>query len=363
MKSPINIVLLTPGFAADDTDTTAIPALQLYVRFLKSHYDDIKLHIIAFQYPFRSGNYSWNGLPVYSAGAGNRKLTRVFTWIKVLVHLRRLQKKEGIDIVHAFWLTDASLIGLVFCRLTGIKFLATTMGQDVKSENKYLQILRFFSFKMTVISQFQNVYLKRLKKAQVLKVIPFGIDLSYFNDNQVNRSIDILGVGSLNSIKNYGEFVEIIKSVTSMFPEVRCMIIGEGIKRQEIVKSIKEKGLENNIVLAGNLSYSRTIEEMHRGKILLHTSIFEGQALVITEALAAGLYVVCHPVGIAASLQTEKIMTGKTKRDLALYIKDILQKEEPDFKPEIHYTIDNTCKEYHEIYLELLEEKSFGNNA
>jgi 1,2-diacylglycerol 3-alpha-glucosyltransferase len=362
MKLPIKIVFLTPGFAADETDTTSIPALQLFARFLTFHYDNINLRIVTIQYPVKSGSYSWQGIPVYSAGGGMRKITRLVTWLKVMLHLNRLREKEGIDIVHSFWLTETSLIGLVFCRLTGIRFLATAMGQDVKAENKYLHILRFLSFKMTVISQFQVEFVKNLKKVRLMKVIPFGVDRSYFNDNQGSRTIDILGVGSLNSIKNYPEFIDIVKSVTLLFPDLRCRIIGEGMKRQEIENTIKEKELQDNIVLAGNLSYDRTIEEMHVGKILLHTSTFEGQALVITEALAAGLYVVSHPVGIASSLQTGKLMTGKTGQDLARHIIDILQKKELDFTPQIHYSIDDTCKEYHEIYLELMKGKSPGKN-
>jgi 1,2-diacylglycerol 3-alpha-glucosyltransferase len=362
MKLPINIVLLTPGFAADETDTSAIPALQLFARFLKSHYDDIGLRIVTFQYPVKSGSYRWQGIPVYSAGGGMRKIRRIFTWLKIILQLNRLREKEGIDVVHSFWLTETSLIGLVFCRLTGVKFLATAMGQDVKAENKYLHILRFLSFKMTVISQFQIEFVKSLKKARVMKVIPFGVDRSYFKDNQVEKTIDILGVGSLNSIKNYPEFIEIVESVTLFFPGLRCRIIGEGIKRTEIQNAIKEKGLEVNIILDGNLSYDKTIEEMQRGKILLHTSTFEGQALVITEALAAGLYVVCHPVGIAASLESKKLMTGATIQDMARHIIDILQKKELDSTPEIHYSIDDTCKEYHEIYLELMTGTSQGEN-
>ena len=353
MKLPINIVILTPGFAADEQDTTAIPALQLYTRFLQSHYDDLNIRIVAFQYPFKSGSYTWNGLPVYSAGGRNRKLIKILTWIKVMVHLYRLRKKTGIDIVHSFWLTEASLIGLVFCRFMGIRFLATTMGQDVKPENKYLSILRYFSFDMTVISLFQHEYVKTLKKAKVLNVIPFGIDRSYFHDVSIPRTIDILGVGSLNSIKNYEQFVEIIGSVAVVFPGISCRIIGEGSKRSEIEKMIEEKRLENNIILAGNLSYDKAIEEMHHGRILLHTSTFEGQALVITEALAAGLYVVSYPVGIAATLQSEKLITGLTIKDLTRHLLALLQNQHLDHTPEIHYTIDDTCREYYKIYLEL----------
>jgi 1,2-diacylglycerol 3-alpha-glucosyltransferase len=357
MKPALNIVILSPGFAADENDTTSVPSLQLFTRFLQSHYHDLHIRIVAIQYPVKSGNYSWHGLPAFSAGGRLKKLTRIFTWIKVLIHLYRVRRKTGIDIVHTFWLTEATLIGLVFCRLSGTRLLATAMGQDVKATNKYLRILRIFSFDVTVLSQFQHDYMQNFKNTNVLKVIPFGTDASYFKVKTKSRDIDILGVGSLNQVKNYEEFVEIIESIAVIYPGIRCEIIGEGDKRQGIENVIKEKGLENNIILRGDLSYSNTIEEMHSGRILLHTSTFEGQALVITEALAAGLYVVSHPVGIAAGLKSEKLLTGIGKDDLVRHILSLLDIRQPDHSPEIHYTIDDTCREYHSIYQSIFKAK------
>jgi 1,2-diacylglycerol 3-alpha-glucosyltransferase len=357
MKSPVNILILTPGFAADENDTTSVPSLQLFIRFLQSNYTDLTIRIAAIQYPVKSGNYTWHGLQAYSAGGRLRKFNRILTWLKVLVHLYRLRRKTGIDIVHTFWLTEATLIGLIFCRLTRTRLIATAMGQDVKAENKYLGILRFFKFDLTLLSHFQHEYVKTYKNTNVLAVVPFGVDLSYFKALPVIRDIEILGVGSLNQVKNYEEFVEVIQAIAINYPGIRCKIIGEGYKMPGIETVIKEKGLDKNITLAGNLSYTNTIEEMHRGRILLHTSTFEGQALVITEALAAGLYVVCHPVGIAAGLQSEKLMTGQDTDELVRHILSILEMRQPDHSPEIHYTIDDTCKEYYSIYQSILQEK------
>ena len=104
-----------------------------------------------------------------------------------------------------------------------------------------------------------------------------------------------------------------------------------------------------NIQLAGELPYEKVVNAMCSARILLHTAKFEGQGLVITEALAAGLYVVSYPVGIAASISSKKLMTGNTPAELAGHIHTILQSE-PDYTPDIRYTIGDTCREYLEIY-------------
>ena len=350
MKSPINIIILTPGFAADELDTTAIPSLQLYTKSLSSLNPGLNIKIVAFQYPFHPGNYTWNGIQVFSFAGRGRKWNRPFLWIKILILLYRIRKSSGIDIVHSFWLTETTFIGLLFCRLTGTPFLATAMGQDVTKKNTYLRILRLFSFNITMISEFQSRYMGTSWKSKIFKVIPFGIEQSYYQGLTSVRTTDILGVGSLNSVKNYDQFIEIIEILTSHFPGLHCKIIGDGTERIHLEQSIKEKGLEANIHLSGALSYGNVIKEMASGKALLHTSKFEGQGLVIMEALATGQYVVSSPVGIAASLSSGKLIIGKDTEELAGHLIHILQLQEPDFAPEIHFTIEDTCREYFSIY-------------
>jgi 1,2-diacylglycerol 3-alpha-glucosyltransferase len=357
MRSPINIVLLTPGFAADDKDTTAFPSLQLYTRHLSLHHPLVKLQIITFHYPFYAGEYTWNGIRVYSFAGKGRKWYKPFLWIKILILLFRLRKSEGIHIIHSFWLSETVFTGMLFCWLTGTGFLATAMGQDVTSKNKYLRVLRLFTFNLTLISDFQSRYLKTFRRSGIFKVIPFGIEPSYYNGPTNERPTDVLGVGSLNSIKNYNQFLEVIEILVRRFPEIHCRIIGEGIEKAHLEEVASVKGVGKNVFFAGALSYKKVISEMESAKILLHTATFEGQALVIMEALAAGMYVASTPVGIAISLSSKKLMTGTTREELAGHIIKFLEQTDHDFIPEVHFTIEDTCREYISIYQSLAPEK------
>jgi 1,2-diacylglycerol 3-alpha-glucosyltransferase len=357
MRSQINIVLLTPGFAADASDTAAIPSLQLYAKSISSHYPELNIKVITFHYPFYRGTYLWNGIRVYSFAGRGRKWNKPFLWINILILLFRLRRSDGVSVVHAFWLTETTFIGWLYCRLTGTPFLATAMGQDATQKNHYLRILRFFSFPLTMISEYQSRFLKPFGKSSVFKVIPFGIDPSCCKQEKTERSVDIIGVGSMNKVKNYDLFIKVIELLVRHFPGIKCIIIGDGNERSHIEKSIGEKGLETTIHLKGSLRYETVMKEMHSGKILLHTSAFEGQGLVITEALAAGLYVVSTPVGMAYSLSSKKLMTGTGSEELAAHITGILQLQSPDFEPEFHYSIGDTCRVYSAIYKDLASGK------
>jgi glycosyltransferase involved in cell wall biosynthesis len=355
MRSLNNIVILTPGFAADENDSTAIPSLQFFALHLKSQYPGMNLDILSIHYPYKTGHYSWNGLKIYSAGGGGKKITRCLAWIRIFNQLFRLHKSKHIDIIHAFWLNEAAMIGLIFSRLYRIKFLATAMGQDVKKENSYLRFLRSFTFDVVTVSLLQKDYLhSNLRKATVVNILPLGIETSFFKIPQGVRQIDILGIGGFNENKNYLEFIEIIAAIVSHFPGIRCRMLGDGLQRDLIEKKIRLYGLGENIILAGTVNYKNAIEEMHHGKILLHTSNFEGQPCVFTEALAAGLHIVSHPVGIAATLQSKKLSTGITQEELITHLLRILREPDLDHSPEILCTIDETCDEYHIIYTNLL---------
>ncbi len=354
MRSEIKLVILTPGFATDESETTAFPSLQLYLENLKVSYPGIRIMIITFHYPFKHGQYSWKEIPVYATGGNRRKAGKLRTWYRVLKYLFSLKRTSGIDVIHAFWLTDTALIGSLFRLLTGTPLVLTAMGQDVKKENRYLRILPLNRVKLTFLSKFQSEYNPRLFDKGKLKVIPLGIDPEYYTQDPAERTTDILGVGSLNKIKNYPGFLQIIHAVSMVIPGLRCRILGKGDEYRHIRELITGLHLEDIITLAGEVPYKNAIREMHSATILLHTSVFEGQGLIITEALASGAYVVCYPTGIAQDLKCKKLFTGSTKSELIDHVITILQDPEPDYSKHVIYTINDTCKEFMEIYTNLV---------
>ncbi len=350
MKSGIKLVILTPGFSADEFDTTSIPSLQLYLFNLHLQYPEIGIQIVTFHYPFSCYDYVWKELKVHSAGGANVRILKPFLWLRILKYLFKLKREQGIDIIHSFWLTETTLIGLIFCKLTGIPIVATAMGHDATRKNRYLLLIRFFNFDPITLSGFQAKSLSEILNIKQNKVISFGVDDSRIKEREIVRNIDILAVGSLNYIKNYAQFIQIVSYLAKRFPDLICAIAGEGNERESLEKSIIFERLENHINLLGELAYDKVIGKMQECKILLHTSSFEGQGLVITEALAAGAYVVCYPVGIAFDINHEKLFTGNSIEEMETNIISILNMEHPDYRSVIITNITETCKEYYAIY-------------
>ena len=99
------------------------------------------------------------------------------------------------------------------------------MGQDVYKYNKYAFNLRKSNTKIITLSQnHSDVLLKNHNLNS--EIIPWSIDSNNFPDLEENK-IDILGVGSLNKIKNYPLFIKIIAELAKEKPNLKVEIIGK----------------------------------------------------------------------------------------------------------------------------------------
>lgn len=298
-ESKKHIVFLTPGFAENESDSTTIPALQDYLKALIKELPNDKLTVIAFQFPYTNEKYYWHGIEIIPLNGKNKKFNRVLTWFKSWKTLNKLNSKSEITILHSFWIGECSLIGQNFAKKINIKHIVTAMGQDVFT-NKYARLLKPDKTKIVTLSNnhrdllFGNYKLKS-------EIIPWGFSKENFPDLKENE-INILGVGSLNSVKNYQLFIEIIETLKTKYVDLKVAIIGEGKETEKIKKEISERNLNSTITLYGKLDRFEVLKKMSQSKILLHTSKYESFGYVFAEALYSGMKIVSFDVGTAKKI-------------------------------------------------------------
>ncbi len=350
MKTNRTIVLLTPGFPENEQDTTCTTFLQDYVLSFKQLYPEIDLKIISFQYPFNKGDYKWNSISVYSAGGRNTKyFNRLLTWMRVWRQLSKINKETKIITLHSFWLTECSLIAQWFGRIYNIKHIGYIIGQDAKKGNKYLRLLNLKKIILVAITEHTSKEFYNSTSHLVNRIIPFGLntDKIKFPKNG-NRKIDILGVGSLIPLKQFDLFIDIIKELKKDFPSIESCIVGHGIEYDSLLKKINDNNLDSNIKLLKDLPHKEVFAMMNESKILLHTSSYEGQGMVMMEALACGMTVVCFDVGRV--LSNEKMFVCMDKEMMLLKLKELLSNDDFNFDPIELQTMDNTVKIFAKIY-------------
>jgi glycosyltransferase involved in cell wall biosynthesis len=86
---------------------------------------------------------------------------------------------------------------------------------------------------------------------------------------------------------------------------------------------------------------------MQQSKILLHTSSYEGQSTVITEALASGMYVLCFDVGRIGS--HSKLIVCESFSEMAAQASELLNRQTLDYAPVVLFTERETVHRYKQI--------------
>lgn len=341
------VVLLVPGFPANEEDTTCIPFLQQFCLPFTHIYPDIELRIISFQYPDKKGHYLWNNLHVYSAGGRRHKYNRIITWLRVFIQFSKIRKQNNVVIINSFWMTECALVGQWIARLFKLKHVVYVAGQDALKANKYLSLINFSKMEIIAMSESLVDHFFDSTGFKIKHIIPAGIDTRKIRQSQDIRAIDVLGVGALTPLKNYSLFIEVIHELKKDLPKIKACIIGKG-KQQVILKeSIQKLGLEDNLELYGELPHDTVFSYMQKSKILLHTSTYEGQSTVIMEALANGLSIVCTDIGRIH--EEGKIWVCGTKKEMINKLKELIASP-LSFQPVFLMTNDEMVKAFFKVY-------------
>ena len=96
----------------------------------------------------------------------------------------------------------------------------------------------------------------------------------------------VLAVGRLHEQKGFDLLLQAWEYIEKSYPEWTLRIVGEGPKRIELEKQIKELGLER-AELAGSMS--NVANEYAEASLFVLSSRYEGFSLVLSEAMWSGL--------------------------------------------------------------------------
>lgn len=345
-----HIVFIIPAFPKDSSDSTWVPYLQVYLKALNQS-ASFRISIIALQYPRFIGHYQWEGIDVYACGGLLYKFPRKLgAWWRLRKAFKHFNKLQKVDIIHTFWLNSVSLLGNGLSKQYSIPHLITIMGQEVRG-NKYIKFVDLDHPTVVGISKIQGAKYQAMTKRSLSAVIPLGVLPSNFTkSDNINRPFDIIGVGSHIALKNYSLFIELIEDLVVDFPQLNCLLIGEGPMTSLLKQKIQEKNLSTNITLKGRLGRAEVISIMQESKIFLHCSEYEGMGFVFAEASQAGMYMVSFAVGAAEAAPHWKVVENETEMYAAL--KSLLQSQ-LEFKARPIMTVENEVNGYVSIYREL----------
>lgn len=135
-----------------------------------------------------------------------------------------------------------------------------------------------------------------------IKVIYSSVPKSFFDaydDCSVvkGKPLKILSIGRFHWIKGYWYAIEGVNLLRHRGMEVHYTMVLKGGPSQEILYQISDRGLRDVVSIIDGIPYSEVTEFMKRHDVLLLSSVEEGIANVVVEAMAVGLPVISTDCG------------------------------------------------------------------
>ncbi|MDP8214142.1 MAG: glycosyltransferase family 4 protein [Candidatus Euphemobacter frigidus] len=235
----------------------------------------------------------------------------IFTFFKTIF----LRLSGKIDLIY---LSDGlmSPMGLVLKKLLSVPVAVNIHGRDIAfAFPGYLTVvpaaLRKMDRVICVSSQLKEICRGYGVPEEVLRVIPNGVDADDFTWTEDISPLEHLGidpgertilitVGRLVPKKGVDRFVEkILPPIVEKEPRVLYLVVGDGPLRETIENTVREKGLEENVRLMGDVPMDDgKLKALYCGAdifVMPNVEVpgdIEGFGIVALEGGAAGLAVV-----------------------------------------------------------------------
>ncbi len=112
-----------------------------------------------------------------------------------------------------------------------------------------------------------------------------------------NTASWLVFVGRLDSQKDPLLLLAALRKVRQSHPEVRLLMIGDGILRPEVERICRCEDLHDRVKLLGARPATEIAEVLRSSDLFVLSSAYEGMSIAVLEALACGLPVVSTNVG------------------------------------------------------------------
>jgi glycosyltransferase involved in cell wall biosynthesis len=246
-----------------------------------------------------------------------RSLNPLQDWSS-LKAIRRAFAEYGPQLVHTHS-SKAGILGRLAAHQLGIPAVHTIhgasfhYGQNVVAHTAYKwaerRAARWCQHYITVCDAMIDQYVAAgIASREKFTTIYSGMDVDHFltprRDPVALRAelglapTDIvLGkVARLFHLKGHEYFIEAAPQVVKAVPNVRFLLVGDGILKAEFQARIAELGLTKNFVFAGLVAPEAVGEYLHVMDVVVHTSVWEGLARVLPQGSIAGKPVISFAI-------------------------------------------------------------------
>lgn len=266
-----------------------------------------------------------NGLTIIRSKCLERKINPLKDLL-ALIEIHRFIKSNNIDIVHTHS-SKAGILGRCAARFARVNFIIHTVHGWSFNDYQPNFIRHIFiglerlsarlSHKLIVVSYYdkQKGLINRIGREDKYIVIRYGIDCAEFfkRDQKIkeelgidNTDLVVTMISCLKPQKSPQDFIKLAFLVNRIQPDIKFLLVGDGVLRKKIEKLISEFNLQSEVILTG---WRRDVYRiLSATDVFVLTSLWEGLPIAALEASASSIPAIAtHTGGIA-----EVIIDGKT---------------------------------------------------
>ncbi|HAT4212233.1 glycosyltransferase family 4 protein [Clostridium perfringens] len=295
-----------------------------------------------------------------------------------IISLRKLLKENEFNVIHIHSIVSNLIFQLANIGLNNHSIVTVHSRSDFDRKNFFKGILMNKlevyllnrNTQVVCVSNSIREYLKNKHVRNNITVIHNGIAGLEFDFNLSNRenlkgiSFDkndllIAFVGRLTEVKGIYNLIEILKKIDKKNKNVKFIVIGEGVLKEEFNNAIYKYNLENVELLGFK---QNIIEYLPSCDFLIMPSNMEGIPITILEAMSCSVPCIASNVGGIPEIINDKngILYSNSDLDYIVDKIDFFERNRDLIKPlkinayddfEKKWNINNFIKLYKSIYL------------
>jgi glycosyltransferase involved in cell wall biosynthesis len=266
-------------------------------------------------------------------------------WLLLMRHLVSTHRKNPFDLIFAFWGYPAGVLGVALGKFLGLPVVVYLLGGDstgIREINygvmhKPIQrhIVKWAyqqAAKVMLLSHYQQRELERFGIRREYIVIPWGVDLNIYTFAPMpsSKELTIIHVGHLSPVKDQQTLLRAFAAIRKKHQANLIIYGGDAGCYQQLVDLCRQLGVSSDVQFHPMVRYEEMPGCYRRARLMLHTSLSEGQSLAVTEAAASGVLLCGTATGLLYDLdESHVVRVGVGQHDeLAAKVLEIL--DNPD---------------------------------
>ncbi len=291
------------------------PVLEMLIRKLAEEFD-----LIVYSQSLINTDYLPDGLRIRFAPAAVKN--RNLRWLLLIKYFFADHFQKKFSLVAAFWGFPGGFFATLMAKILFLPSVVNLQGGDAAGiralnygvmHRPWFKRLALFTYSqatvLTALTYFQRDMVIGNGVSRSIQVIPLGVDPTIFKvfpgKTRPGDPHHFIHVSNYNLIKDPETLLRAFALICKT-KAASLRIVGGEYDKSNLQQLCENLGIARNVDFYGPVQYNKIADQFAWADTILHTSLFEGQGIVITEAAMCGVMIAGTAVGLISDLGDQR---------------------------------------------------------